>query len=367
MASKLTKDQKREKSKRDAQKKSRQRQHETNREYKKLDQLSELLHFALMGVGELGAIEAALLKVGDALSLDASVDQSDFKWEGWRDVRNRTSMLIELLQRAPQGQRFGLHGRIYHVDASFEWADTIAFSFYTAMESKWSPLMVGSKMVQELDPKPVESVFFFGIEIGEDSVHIAVMSNADASKQNYFVVTAQGWRLIPDGKWHAVVWPFLGSAHAGNISVHGADFSRDALKSLRLLQGGNVIAPEGEVQDLAPLTPETRDLVCNLLHPMYVESALLVDASSQRMGARLQDEYDSGWADGSQAGQVELLDLTKRLAGTQAENAALKLAVDARTRRHAAEKDQSAVAAVAEALPLHARMRALFDIGGPKR
>lgn len=361
MAGKLSKDQKREKAKRDALKKNRQRQHEQNRTYKKFDQLDELIQKAIIGVAETGAIETALLSVGDVLSVSASQEKSAFQWEGWRSVRERTSRLVALMQDDVTGDCFALDGRIFHACESFTWVDTTHLSLNVALVSRWSPLEVFQRMAPELDPVPIEGIYFFGFEVGSDAVHVAIASNSIGTQTEYFLVTAKGWRMVPEAKWHGVVWPFLTDAYKANSMIHGADVAFDGAKRIRELQTANGNTSEGAKGDDAPLNAESRQLIDKLLHRVYIEGELLLDASFKRADERLQGEYEIGWADGMAAGKDQTNELSKALDTLRGENARLNRVVEAYSKNPDTSSHLRTVPN-AIAVPLHVRMSSLLGV-----
>ena len=78
MSSKLTKDQKREKKKRDERKRQLRLEHEGNLHAKKIDGLMKALILALHGLGTQDAIDSAILRLGGAKSVAPRERQTRF-------------------------------------------------------------------------------------------------------------------------------------------------------------------------------------------------------------------------------------------------------------------------------------------------
>ena len=79
MASKLTKDQKREKKKREERKLKLRREHEDNRYFKKVDGLMMAITLALQGDGTQQELDAAVLNLGSGKSVAVSDKESRFQ------------------------------------------------------------------------------------------------------------------------------------------------------------------------------------------------------------------------------------------------------------------------------------------------
>lgn len=360
MAGKLTKDQKRAKEKREAQKKARQRQHETNRDFKKYDHLDDLMRMAVTGMGDPGAVERGILNAVEALSVAASQEASALQGREWRIVRESTRRLVSLSQNFLSDRRIALQGRMFHTTEEYEWVKTTYFSMAVAMVSKWAPFDVFGKAAAELEPAPKEGVYFFGFELGSDAVHLAVASNKQGS-QEYYVVTAKGWRMIPAGMWHGLVWPLLADAWKANSIFSGPDVELASLAALCELQEGRSFGKDDP--EWPSLNAASRQIVTDLTYPLGVEGDMLLEAAFKQDDERLQDEYDSGWADGYEASEDEIEVLSKALATVRGENAALKRAADDRPSLvNAAGRPSATSSDAADEVPLHQRMSALLGL-----
>ena len=115
MASKLTKDQKREKKKREERKLKLRREHEDNRYFKKVDGLMMAITLALQGDGTQQELDAAVLNLGSGKSVAVSDKESRFQSPEWTRLRGYTASLVSMLQADPDAHYagFGLDGRIF--------------------------------------------------------------------------------------------------------------------------------------------------------------------------------------------------------------------------------------------------------------
>jgi hypothetical protein len=244
MSSKLTKDQKREKKKRDERKRQLRLEHEGNLHAKKIDGLMKALILALHGLGTQDAIDSAILRLGGAKSVATSERETGFQGPLWAALRQRTTKMVALLQNDPGAHYagFGLEGRLYLCVDGRPDLNTLHFPLNAAIGSDWQPDEVFAKNAKELDPEPSQGVYFFGMEVRDRAVHFAIASRLDSRDppEAYFV-SPKGWHRLDLDIWKHELFPALMRVTVADGLMGGprqSFYAMDALSELSQVYKG---------------------------------------------------------------------------------------------------------------------------------
>ena len=359
MSSKLTKDQKREKKKRDERKRQLRLEHEENLHAKKIDGLMKALLLALHGLGMQDEIDSAVLRLGGAKSVAASERETSFQGPAWAALRQRTTKMVALLQSDPSAHYsgFGLEGRLYlNGDGSTDF-NTLHFPLNAAIGSNWQPDEVFAKNAKELDPEPSQGVYFFGMEVRDRAVHFAIASRLDSRDppEAYFVAP-KGWHRLDLDIWKHELFPALVRVSIADEMMGGPRqtfFAMDALADLSRAHKG-VSKDNGDAPALL-FDDKARTVICCLGTTLLMESEFMAAAAESAKAIEHEEALAKEWNEGFAARQLELDEVRRRCCALEQENRQLR---PARVQGPSAPEDNPQRPVV----PLQQRMGALLGV-----
>ena len=366
MASKLTKDQKREKKKREERKLKLRREHEDNRYFKKVDGLMMAITLALQGDGTQQELDAAVLNLGSGKSVAASDKESRFQSPEWTRLRGYTTRLVSMLQADPDAHYagFGLDGRIFlngDGDTQFRSAH---FPLNAVLASNWQPDEVVANTSVELEPEPTQGAYFFGVEVRNLALHFAIASTADPDDlPEVTFVSPKGWHRLDFEIWRHELWPSLARVILAKDLIRGPDENQYALDRLML----DALARKAEA-DEEPSGPtqviddKARTVIRSLGSGLLLESEFLLSAAEASFAQKNETARGLDWNEGFESRQSEIDALQARFRSLEAENEALKR-LNQLTAKNLNIPIQEGSAVKTVAL-LHERMGALFGPHG---
>ena len=365
MASKLTKDQKREKKKREERKLKLRREHEDNRYFKKVDGLMMAITLALQGDGTQQELDAAVLNLGSGKSVAVSDKESRFQSPEWTRLRGYTTSLVSMLQADPDAHYagFGLDGRIFlngEGDTQFRSAH---FPLNAILASNWQPDEVVAHTSVELEPEPTQGAYFFGVEVRNLAVHFAIASTANAEDlPEVSFVSPKGWHRLDLEIWRHELWPSLARVILAKDLIRGPDENQYALDRLML----DTLARKTDAQEeqdgtVQVIDDKARTVIRSLGSGLLLESEFLLSAAEDERARQNKDALAFEWNEGFESRRGEINALQERYRALEFENRTLrKLFVQPAT-PSPQETTQGAVQQ-APARPLEERMGALLGL-----
>ena len=363
MASKLTKDQKREKKKREERKLKLRREHEDNRHFKKVDGLMMAITLALQGVGTQQELDAAVLNLASGKSVGASDKESRFQSPEWTRLRGYTTRLVSMLQADPDAQYagFGLDGRIFLNGEGETQFRSAHFPLSAIMASNWQPDEVVAKTSVELEPEPTQGAYFFGIEVRNLAVHFAIASTANPEDvPEVSFVSPKGWHRLDLEIWCHELWPSLARVILAKDLIRGPDESQYALDRLVL----DTLARKTDAQEeqdgpVQVIDDKARTVIRSLGSGLLLESEFLLSAAEDERARQNKDALAFEWNEGFESRQGEINALQERYRALEFENKTLRKLFTQPATTPPQEASQSAVPP-APARPLQERIGALL-------
>lgn len=365
MASKLTKDQKREKKKREERKLKLRREHEDNRYFKKVDGLMMAITLALQGDGTQQELDAAVLNLGSGKSVAASDKESRFQSPEWTRLRGYTTRLVSMLQADPDAHYagFGLDGRIFlngDGDTQFRSAH---FPLNAILASNWQPDEVVANTSVELEPEPTQGAYFFGVEVRNLALHFAIASTADPDDlPEVTFVSPKGWHRLDFEIWRHELWPSLARVILAKDLIRGPDENQYALDRLML----DTLARKTDAQEeqdgpVQVIDDKARTVIRSLGSGLLLESEFLLSAAEDERARQNKDALAFEWNEGFESRQGEINALQERYRALEFENKTLRKLFTQPASNPPQEASQTAVQQ-AHARPLEERMGALLGL-----
>lgn len=328
MASKLTKDQKREKKKREERKLKLRREHEDNRYFKKVDGLMMAITLALQGDGTQQELDAAVLNLGSGKSVAVSDKESRFQSPEWTRLRGYTARLVSMLQSDPDAHYagFGLDGRIFlngDGDTQFRAAH---FPLNAIMASNWQPHEVVANTSIELEPEPTQGAYFFGIEVRNLAVHFAIASTANAEGlPEVSFVSPKGWHRLDLEIWRHELWPSLARVILAKDLIRGPDENQYALERLMLdTLARKDDAPEEQDGPVQVIDDKARTVIRSLGSGLLLESEFLLSAAEDAGARKNEVALALEWNQGYESRNAEVEILHERYRALEQENLTLR-------------------------------------------
>lgn len=208
--SKLTKDQKRAKAKREEQKRQRTKQHTINAQVKTVGQTLTSLGVAMQGGVSAEQIEEQIVDLAGGARPDDQIDP--FSHPAWRDFKPRLSNLVGMLRTGSMtlGRPAPMQGRVYLIDKEDRSFSTVSVPTCMVELARWPTEIVLKKIAEELSIEPVEGIYCYGLRLGQVAIHFAFVHHG--GKDGFveiYLVTPTGWHyLIPD-KYYLYLEPML--------------------------------------------------------------------------------------------------------------------------------------------------------------
>lgn len=365
MASKLTKDQKREKKKREERKLKLRREHEDNRYFKKVDGLMMAITLALQGVGTQPELDAAVLNLASGKSVAVSDKESRFQSPEWMRLRGYTTRLVSMLQADPDAHYagFGLDGRIFlngDGDTQFRSAH---FPLNAILASNWQPDEVVANTSVELEPEPTQGAYCFGVEVRNLAVHFAIASTADPDDlPEVYFVSPKGWHRLDFEIWRHELWPSLARVILAKDLIRGPDENQYALD--RLMQDTLARKTDAQEEQDGPvqvIDDKARTVIRSLGSGLLLESEFLLSAAEDERARQNKDALAFEWNEGFESRQGEINALQERYRALEFENNTLRRLFAKPAIPASQEASQTAVQQ-APARPLEERMGALLGL-----
>lgn len=365
MASKLTKDQKREKKKREERKLKLRREHEDNRYFKKVDGLMMAITLALQGVGTQPELDAAVLNLGSGKSVAVSDKESRFQSPEWMRLRGYTTRLVSMLQADPDAHYagFGLDGRIFlngDGDTQFRSAH---FPLNAILASNWQPDEVVANTSVELEPEPTQGAYFFGVEVRNLAVHFAIASTADPDDlPEVYFVSPKGWHRLDFEIWRHELWPSLARVILAKDLIRGPDENQYALD--RLMQ--DTLARKSDAQEaqdgpVQVIDDKARTVIRSMGSGLLLESEFLLSAAEDEHARQNKDALAFEWNEGFESRQGEINALQERYRALEFENNTLRR-LFAKPAIPASQEASQTTVQQAPARPLEERMGVLLGL-----
>lgn len=357
--SKLTKDQKREKKKREERKLKLRREHEENRHFKKVDGLMTAITMALEGLGSQEELDAAVLRLAGGQSVVVSEKESRFQGHAWAEVKASTTQMVALLQADESAyySGLGLQGRLYLNGEGTKRFSVSSMPIFALVSSGWDPLEVVHKTALELDPEPTQGAYVFGMEARNTAVHFAIASTANPEDPpEVYFVSPKGWHRLDLKIWFEELWPCLARVMVASNFARGPSDTQFAIARLMELSGS-----AGGPDDEPCLDEESRAAIRSFGAELILETELLVTAAEAARTMQVHLASEVKWEAGFESRQDEIDTLEARCQSLERERQALQ--------RYALETAATAQPQAATmptlpspAKPLHERMGALLGI-----
>lgn len=365
MASKLTKDQKREKKKREERKLKLRREHEDNRYFKKVDGLMMAITLALQGDGTQQELNDAVLNLGSAKSVAVSDKESRFQSPQWTRLRGYTTSMVSMLQADPDAHYagFGLDGRIFLNGEAETQFRSAHFPLNAIMASNWQPDEVVAKTSVELEPEPTQGAYFFGIEVRNLAIHFAIASTANPEDlPEVSFVSPKGWHRLDFDIWRHELWPSLARVTLAKDLIRGPDENQYAMDRLVLDTLARKRA-EDHVQDGPPqvIDDKARTIIRSLGSGLLLESEFLLSATDDALARKNDDALALEWNEGFESRQGEIDAMQERYRALEFENKTLRKLVTQPAVSPSHEAPRPAAQQEA-ARPLEERMGALLGL-----
>ncbi|RAR49525.1 UNVERIFIED_CONTAM: hypothetical protein C7454_1252 [Acidovorax defluvii] len=362
MASKLTKDQKREKKKREERKLRLRREHEDNRHFKKVDDLMMAITQALQGIGTQEELDAAVLRLGGGKSVSTSDRESRFQSPEWVRLRKYTTSMVSLLQANPSAHYagFGLDGRIFlngDGDTQFRSAH---FPLNAIMASNWQPDEVVANTSEELEPEPTQGTYFFGIDVRDLAVHFAIASTTSPDDlPEVFFVSPKGWHRLDLGIWRDELWPSLARVIIAKDLIRGPDENQYAIDRIMLDAHARQAAKGGSPDGSTPaFDAKARTIIRSLGSGLLLESEFMLSAAEDARARQNEDALAYQWNEGFESRQSEVDALQDRYRALEYENQTLRRLLLQPT----PQEKQLPTSQPAPTKPLQERMGALLGV-----
>lgn len=362
MATKLTKDQKREKKKREERKLRLRREHEDNRHFKKVDDLMMAITQALQGTGTQEELDAAVLRLGGGKSVSTSDRESRFQSPEWVRLRKFTTSMVSLLQANPSAHYagFGLDGRIFlNGDGDTQFSSG-HFPLNAILASNWQPDEVVANTAKELEAGPTQGAYFFGIAVRDLAVHFAVASTISTDElPEVFFVSPKGWHRLDLDIWREELWPSLARVLLAKDLIRGPDENQYAMDRLMLdtrarqvAQGSDPKGPTPAFDDIA------RTIIRSLGTGLLMESESILSAAEDARARQNEDALAYQWNEGFESRQSEVDALQDRYRALEYENQTLRRLLLQPT----PQEKQLPTSQPAPTKPLQERMGALLGV-----
>lgn len=363
MASKLTKDQKREKKKREERKLKLRREHDENRHAKKVDGLLMTITHALEGLALQEELDDAVLRLGGGQSVPASEKSSRFQSPEWTEIKQQTTRMVGLIQSGAVADFAGLdlQGRLYlNGDAGTNFSST-SFPLFAMLSSNWLPHEVFQKTAKELEPEPTHGAYFFGIAVRDLAAHFALASTAHADEEaEVFYVTSKGWHRLDYKTWRDELWPSLG--HVLLAQRLGTDMRSDTEYAIGGLMQLSKRAFPDEAHQRGRREPAlddgTRGIVRSFGADLLMELEVLLAAADAAGAEANQNALAYEWNEGFEARQAEINVLEDRHRALEHENQTLRRML----MNQETPPAQSTPLPTAPTRPLEERMGALLGL-----
>ena len=366
MASKLTKDQKREKKKREERKLKLRREHEDNRYFKKVDGLMMAITLALQGDGTQQELDAAVLNLGSGKSVAVSDKESRFQSPEWTRLRGYTASLVSMLQADPDAHYagFGLDGRIFlngEGDTQFRSAH---FPLNAILASNWQPDEVVANTSVELEPEPTQGAYFFGVEVRNLAVHFAIASTANAEDlPEVSFVSPKGWHRLDLEIWCHELWPSLARVILAKDLIRGPDENQYALDRLMLdTLARKPDAEEGQNGPVEVIDDKARTVIRSLGSGLLLESEYLLSAAEDARARKSEAALALEWHEGYESRQAEIEILQERYQALEQENLTLRRLVLNPSHQPTSPSEVLQENSAPSAMPLEARMGTLLGL-----
>ena len=366
MASKLTKDQKREKKKREERKLKLRREHEDNRYFKKVDGLMMAITLALQGDGTQQELDAAVLNLGSGKSVAVSDKESRFQSPEWTRLRGYTASLVSMLQADPDAHYagFGLDGRIFlngEGDTQFRSAH---FPLNAILASNWQPDEVVAKTSVELEPEPTQGAYFFGVEVRNLALHFAIASTANPEDlPEVSFVSPKGWHRLDLVIWRHELWPSLARVILAKDLIRGPDENQYALDRLMLdTLARKPDAEEGQNGPVEVIDDKARTVIRSLGSGLLLESEYLLSAAEDARARKSEAALALEWHEGYESRQAEIEILQERYQALEQENLTLRRLVLNPSHQPTSPSEVLQENSAPSAMPLEARMGTLLGL-----
>lgn len=365
MASKLTKDQKREKKKREERKLKLRREHEDNRYFKKVDGLMMAITLALQGEGTQQELDAAVLNLANGKSVAVSDKESRFQSPEWARLRGFSTNMVSMLQADPDAHYagFGLDGRIFlNGDGETQFRSS-HFPLNAVVASNWQPDEVVAKTSVELEPEPTQGAYFFGVEVRNLALHFAIASTANPEDlPEVSFVSPKGWHRLDLEIWRHELWPSLIRVIVAKDLIRGPDENQYALERLML----DALARKAEADEVPSgptqeIDDKARTIIRSLGSGLLLESEFLLSAAEDERARQNKDALAVEWNEGFESRQGEINALQERYRALEFENKTLRKLFTQPAITPSQEASQGSVQQ-APARPLEERMGVLLGL-----
>ena len=366
MPSKLTKDQKREKKKREERKLKLRREHEDNRHVKKVDDLMMAITQALQGIGTQEELDAAVLRLGGGNSVAASDRESRFQSPGWVRLRGYTTRLVSLLQADPGAHYagFGLDGRIFLNGDGDTQFSSAHFTLNATIKSNWLPDEVVANTARELEPEPTQGAYFFGVDVRDLALHFAIASKTNPEElPEVFFVSSKGWHRLDLDVWRSELWPSLARVILVKELVRGPDEHQYAMDRLMLDALARQSAQGGNQENQTPaLDDRARTIIRSLGSGLLLESESILSAAEDARARQNEGALAYEWNEGFESRQGEIDALQDSYRALEFENQTLRRMLLQPNQNTLTTKDPQQTANKTPEKPLHERMGKILGL-----
>ncbi|MBV7542081.1 hypothetical protein [Acidovorax sp. sic0104] len=326
---KLTKDQKREKKKREERKLKLRREHEENRHFKKVDGLMMAIAHAMQGSATQQELNDAVLRLGGGLSVAASEAKSIFTGPQWNYVKAATTEMVAMLQ-AEEYRMYsglGLQGRIYiNGDDPNTVFHATSFPLFAMVTCNWHPEEVVWRSALDLEPEPTRGAYFFGVEIRDLALHFAIASTArESDTPEVYFVSPSGWHRLDLTVWRDELWPCLARVGMSVYMTQGpSDIQIGVIQVYEDSSDEELPQDDLSALDRHPMNDRGRTSVRCLGAELLHESEMLVMAATNAVGNRTQEQLTEAWSEGFDAREDEIAALQEKLEMAKIEAAAMR-------------------------------------------
>jgi len=343
--SKLTKDQKRAKAKREEQKRQRTKQHTINAQVKTVGQTLTSLGVAMQGGVSAEQIEEQIVDLAGGARPDDQIDP--FSHPAWRDFKPRLSNLVGMLRTGSMtlGRPAPMQGRVYLIDKEDRSFSTVSVPTCMVELARWPTEIVLKKIAEELSIEPVEGIYCYGLRLGQVAIHFAFVHHG--GKDGFveiYLVTPTGWHyLIPD-KYYLYLEPMLDFTRNQTAEAFGLREPEQRMR-FHLKAFPEAIKMEAELGE-----GHRRKTLISMLQDSMEECDVILEFAHNHHRNHGQKTYDNGFEDGFAERKGELKEAQEALS-------ALKMELQV-AKAKAAAHPPSQVSK--PALPLHERMAHLL-------
>ena len=317
--SKLTKDQKRTKAKREEQKRQRAKEHAVNAGVKTLARAIHALTESMLGAASTEKVEESIVNLASGTRPSHRADP--FLHPTWRDFKPRLSDLVGMLRTGEMsfGHPISMQGRVYLIDMEKRSYSTVPVPPCMREMARWHPEVVVKKISEELSINPAEGIYCYGLKLGSVAIHFAVVNvgGKDGFTENY-LVTPNGWHYLEQHKYELYLEPMLDSARNNSAMTYGLDESE---KRMRF----HLKATPEDFKIEAILGDEfRRKTLIAMLQESMDESDVILECAHNHHLSHSDKTYNNGWEDGYAERNNELKEAQSALSALKVELQAAK-------------------------------------------